>query len=83
MAASQAEKIGIAQADLYPAFSINGNLGCTAENFRDLFQPTAMSGSVGPSFQWNILNYGRIVNNVRYYDAKFQRTGAESISRPS
>jgi outer membrane protein TolC len=27
---------------------------------------------VGPSVQWNILNYGQITNNVRVADAKFQ-----------
>jgi NodT family efflux transporter outer membrane factor (OMF) lipoprotein len=71
-AAAQAEQIGIAEADLYPAFSINGNFGYTARNFPDLFRPSAFNGSVGPSFQWNLLNYGRIVNEVRYQDAKFQ-----------
>jgi len=72
LAAAQAEQIGIAQADLYPAFFINGNFGYTAQNFPDLFRPSAFNGSVGPSFQWNVLNYGRIVNNVHYQDAKFQ-----------
>lgn len=71
-AAAQAEQIGIAQADLYPAFSINGNFGYTARNFPDLFRPSAFNGSVGPSFQWNLLNYGRIINDVRYQDARFQ-----------
>ena len=28
--------------------------------------------AAGPSFQWNILNYGRITNNVRVQDARFQ-----------
>ncbi len=72
LAAAQGEQIGIALADLYPAFSINGSLGYEAKNFPDLFRPTAFNGSVGPSFQWNLLNYGRIVNNVRYQDAQFQ-----------
>lgn len=72
LAAAQAEQIGIAQADLYPAFSITGQLGYAAQNFPDLFKNTAFNGSVGPSFQWNLLNYGRIVNNVRIQDAKFQ-----------
>ena len=27
---------------------------------------------MGPSFQWNLLNYGRIVSDVRYQDAKFR-----------
>ena len=30
-----------------------------------------MNGSIGPGFQWNILNYGRIRNNVRANEAKF------------
>ena len=34
--------------------------------------PRLSTASVGPSFQWNILNYGRILNNVRLQDAKFQ-----------
>jgi outer membrane protein TolC len=72
LAAAQAEQIGIAQSDFYPAFFINGSLGYRAQNFSDLFRTTAFNGSVGPSFQWNLLNYGRIVNNVRFQDARFQ-----------
>jgi NodT family efflux transporter outer membrane factor (OMF) lipoprotein len=72
LAAAQSEAIGIAEANLYPAFSINGTLGWQAKNFPDLFASNSLNGSVGPSFQWNILNYGRIVNGVRYQDAKFQ-----------
>jgi NodT family efflux transporter outer membrane factor (OMF) lipoprotein len=72
LAASQGEQIGIAQAALYPAFSINGTLGYSAQNFSELFENSALSSSVGPSFQWNLLNYGRIANNVRLQDAKFQ-----------
>jgi outer membrane protein TolC len=39
-----------------------------------LFTYQAFNGSVGPSFQWNILNYGVLANNVRLQDAKFQQT---------
>jgi NodT family efflux transporter outer membrane factor (OMF) lipoprotein len=72
VAASQSEQIGIAQAALYPAFSINGDFGYQARNFPDLFKPTSFQGGVGPSFQWQLLNYGRITNNVRLQDASFQ-----------
>jgi NodT family efflux transporter outer membrane factor (OMF) lipoprotein len=72
LAAAQAEQIGIAQADLYPTFSISGTLGWQAAHFAGLFSQDAFTGSVGPSFQWNILNYGRIANNVRFQDAQFQ-----------
>jgi NodT family efflux transporter outer membrane factor (OMF) lipoprotein len=71
-AAAQSAQIGIAEADFYPAISINGTLGYAAQNFGNLFRPDALNSSVGPSFQWNLLNYGRIVNNVRFQDARFQ-----------
>ncbi len=71
-AAAQAEQIGIALTDLYPAFTISGTLSYQANNFADLFSSKAFSGNVGPSFNWNLLNYGRIINNVRLQDARFQ-----------
>ncbi len=46
--------------------------GYSAEHFSDLFRSDALNGTVGPSFQWNLLNYGRILNNVRFQDARFQ-----------
>ena len=73
-AAAQAQQIGIAQANLYPHISITGTLGYAALNGSQLFTSDSFNGSIGPSFQWNILNYGRIVNNVRLQDAKFQQT---------
>jgi NodT family efflux transporter outer membrane factor (OMF) lipoprotein len=72
LAAAQAEQIGIDLASLYPAFSINGVIGYQAQNFPDLFRSSALSGSVGPQFQWNVLNYGRILNTTRADDALFQ-----------
>ena len=39
----------------------------------ELFTGQAFGGIVGPSFSWNILNYGRIRNNVRRYEARFQQ----------
>ena len=73
-AAAQAQQIGIAEAALYPHISITGNFGYSAQNASQLFTYPAFEGSVGPSFQWNILNYGRLANNVRLQDAKFQQT---------
>ena len=73
-AAAQAQQIGIAQAELYPHISITGTLGYSAINASQLFKPANLNGSVGPSFTWNILNYGRLANNVRLQDAEFQQT---------
>ena len=71
-AAAQSAQIGIAQAAFYPMISINGAIGYSAQNFKDLFQQPALTGTVGPGFNWNILNYGRLTNNVRLQDARFQ-----------
>ena len=36
------------------------------------FRPMPCKARSAPSFQWNILNYGRILNNRRLQEAKFQ-----------
>jgi len=71
-AAAQCAKIGVAESELYPALSLTGILGLSAENLSGLFRSQALNGTVAPGFAWNILNYGRIKNNVRLQDAKFQ-----------
>ena len=71
-AAAQGEQIGIAEAALYPAFSVDGTLGFQAKDLGHLFSSQAFNGSVGPAFHWDLLNYGRLVNNIRFQDATFQ-----------
>jgi NodT family efflux transporter outer membrane factor (OMF) lipoprotein len=71
-AAAQSAQIGVAEADFYPAISIVGTIGYSAEEFPNLFRQAAFDGTIGPGFQWKILNYGRILNNVRAQRAKFQ-----------
>ena len=73
LAAAQAEQIGIAESDWYPAFSISGTLGWQAATFSKLFSSHSLNSFVGPSFQWNLLNYGRILNNVKLQDAQFRQ----------
>jgi NodT family efflux transporter outer membrane factor (OMF) lipoprotein len=70
--AAQSAQIGVAEADFYPAFFINGTFGYQAKDFSKLFTPQSFTGQIGPAFQWNILNYGRILNNVRLQDFKTQ-----------
>jgi NodT family efflux transporter outer membrane factor (OMF) lipoprotein len=75
--ARRSADIGIATADLFPEFSIDGSLSWTASQVPDLFTPAAFGGIVGPSFRWRILNYGRIENNIRAKDASFQQAAVE------
>ncbi len=71
--AAQSARIGVAVSDLYPHISLVGVIGVEAAQFGDLFQtPGSMIGTIGPGVRWDILNYGRLVNNVRVQDARFQ-----------
>lgn len=70
--AAQSARIGIAEADLYPQFTLNGSIGIRAEDFTDLFEGESLTGLISPGFEWPIFNYGRIRNNIRVQDAMFQ-----------
>ncbi|MDO4571158.1 MAG: efflux transporter outer membrane subunit [Planctomycetia bacterium] len=58
--AAQTARIGIAEAELYPKFYINGSFGLQAENFSDLFNGRSTTASLMPSLQWRLLEFGRI-----------------------
>jgi NodT family efflux transporter outer membrane factor (OMF) lipoprotein len=76
-AAAQSANIGVADAEFYPQIMVNGTLGWSAEHFKDWFASGSFRGSIGPAFNWEILNYGRILNNVRRQDARFQELAAQ------
>jgi NodT family efflux transporter outer membrane factor (OMF) lipoprotein len=71
--AAQSARIGVAVSDLFPHLSVLGTIGVEAEHFDDLFKSGSMIGEISPGIRWDILNYGRLVNNVRVQDARFQQ----------
>ena len=77
-AAAQSALIGIAKADLYPRFTLAGFVGLQSSDtgmatLADLFTGDSFTGFVGPALSWPLLNYGRLKNNVRVQDARFQQ----------
>jgi NodT family efflux transporter outer membrane factor (OMF) lipoprotein len=80
--AGQSALIGVAKADLYPHFALFGSLGFQASSnvdnrsnnseVSDWFKGDSFIVSGGPAISWDILNYGRITNQVRVEDARFQ-----------
>jgi len=73
-AAAQGALIGVAQADLYPHFALAGSIGFSAGNGNGLLNSNSLIGFFTPfSFRWDIFNYGRIKNNVRIQDARFEQ----------
>jgi NodT family efflux transporter outer membrane factor (OMF) lipoprotein len=76
-AAAQCAQIGYAKAELFPTFSLLGNVGTLSSNIgksnlSDVFTSASLAFAAGPTLQWNILNYGQISNNVRVQDARYQ-----------
>ncbi len=71
--AAQSALIGVAVADLFPSFSIVGAVQVQAEDFEDLFESASAASFVAPGFNWNLLNYGRLANQVRVQEARFQQ----------
>lgn len=77
-AAAQCAGIGVAKANLFPAFSLNGSFGFAGTTLRgasigDLFNWDNRAAAAGASFVFPIFNYGRIVNSIRVQDAVFQQ----------
>ncbi len=69
--AAQTARIGIATSELYPHISVTGSLQYFSVKPANLFDHLFV-GSAGPAFQWNVLQYGRLLNNIRLQDARAQ-----------
>ncbi|HEY6417732.1 MAG TPA: efflux transporter outer membrane subunit, partial [Candidatus Binataceae bacterium] len=64
-AVAQCAQIGFAKADLFPSLTLLGNVGTVSTNIgkaslSDVFTADSLAFAVGPTLQWNILNYGQI-----------------------
>lgn len=64
LAAASAD-IGVVTADLFPRISLLGSLGQQARKPGDLFSSDSSRFSIGPSFSWPILDFGRIRAQIR------------------
>lgn len=71
--AAATARIGIAEADLYPRFSITGSFGFAASDFSQAFDMKARAWSIGPSVRWNIFDGGRIRNNVKVQNERAEQ----------
>jgi outer membrane protein TolC len=83
-AAAFSENIGIAKADYFPSISILGRTGFATTNvdragnpsLGDLFSSDSFAGFLGLQVNLPFLNYGRISNNVRVQDARYEQAAA-------
>ena len=68
--ASQTALIGVATAELFPRFTLNGTLALEASQLQPLFNGSSHSWSFGPAVRWNIFSAGRIRNKIRAEDSR-------------
>ena len=73
---SNSALIGAKMAELYPSFSLFGNIGYNSNNATGSWVngSDALGVAIGPAFSWNIFQYGRIKNQIRLQDAVFEES---------
>ena len=73
---SNSALIGAKMAELYPSFSLFGNIGYSTNNATGSWVSgsDALGIAIGPAFSWNIFQYDRIKNQIRLQDAVFEES---------
>jgi len=74
--AVQSARIGVAVADLYPRFTLNGAISVDSTTVSTLFETGSISHNLGPSFNWNILSFGRILYNIQAHRERYEQSVA-------
>lgn len=75
-AVAQSARVGVAKAELYPAFSLTGTLGLSATSGAGVESDLGNSlfYSAGPQITFPFFNFGRLESGVRVQDARFQQS---------
>jgi NodT family efflux transporter outer membrane factor (OMF) lipoprotein len=67
-------RIGVAVADRLPQLTIRGNISVEARDVSVLYTSNSLAHNLGPSFRWNILNFGRLKRNIKAREASHQQS---------
>jgi len=68
--AAATAQIGVATADLFPKFSLTGNIGYESISPSTWFDAPSRFWTVGPTVQWQLFDSGRVRANIRLQNAK-------------
>jgi len=58
--AAETARIGVAEAEWFPKFSLTGDVGALSISAAKWFVPGSLFWSLGPSVQWRIFDFGRV-----------------------
>lgn len=67
--AAATARVGIATAELYPKFSLNGSIGLESLESNNLFERASRTFEFGPVFQWRLFEGGKIRRQIQIQDA--------------
>jgi multidrug efflux system outer membrane protein len=71
--AAATAQVGVATADLYPAFSLAGTFGYESTTSSNLISPANRYWTAGPSVSWPIFDAGKVHANIRVQTALQQQ----------
>lgn len=65
-------RVGVATADLYPRFTLNGTTGLASVSASDFFSSASLLWKIGPTLTWPILRRGQLVATVEIRNIQLQ-----------
>lgn len=68
--AAQTARIGVAEADLYPRFTLNGTFNLLSTSSGDVFDSDSRDYGFGPALRWNIFSAGRIRSQIAIEESR-------------
>lgn len=68
--AAQTARIGVATADLYPRFFLNGSISLSAFDADKLFEGDSQGFSIGPGMNWRVFEGDRLRDLIRVEEAR-------------
>ena len=70
--AQETAEVGIATAEEYPRFNLNGTFGYDSKEFNNQFSSDSRYWSFGPNFRWNIFDGGATQAAIEVQDAQLE-----------
>lgn len=70
--AQKTAEVGIATAEQYPRFNLNGTFGYEARGSDSQFSSNSRYWSFGPNFKWNIFDAGAEESAIKVQDAQLE-----------
>ena len=62
--AAQTARIGVAEADLYPRFTLNGSFNLLSTSSGDVLDAASRDYGFGPALRWNLFSAGRVRSQI-------------------